>query len=305
MSDVVIALWAVFALIAVGYLVARTGVTGPGADRALSKLTFHAFIPALMFHTVSRTEPHEVFSPSALVTVLTSSILVALFLAYGKLRNMRGSELTIATLCSSYVNAGNIGIAYLVAITGEITLAASIMMFQLCVMVPITFVVLDKQTGHRHATRIGGLVSPFRQPPVLGVFAGLAVSIADVDVPAFIEQPVSMLSEAAIPLMLVTLGISFHGQPRLNLTTLSYLGPITVMKMILGPVIAYLLGLAFSLDGWELCTVTLAGAFPTANNVFVYAAKYNTGMKIARESILVTTLVSLPVILLIAVLIRP
>ncbi|GMA30240.1 hypothetical protein [Litorihabitans aurantiacus] len=46
----------------------------------------------------------------------------------------------------------------------------------------------------------------------------------------------------------------------------------------------------------------MIAALPTAQNVFTYAVRYDRGVALARESVLVTTIVSVPVVLLAAAL---
>ena len=51
-----------------------------------------------------------------------------------------------------------------------------------------------------------------------------------------------------------------------------------------------------------LLGVVITAALPTAQNIFLHATRYRVGEDVARETILVTTVCSLPVALVIAVL---
>ena len=48
----------------------------------------------------------------------------------------------------------------------------------------------------------------------------------------------------------------------------------------------------------------LLAALPTAQNVFTDAARYEADVAVARDAVLVTTLASLPVLLLLSVVLR-
>ena len=76
----------------------------------------------------------------------------------------------------------------------------------------------------------------------------------------------------------------------------------TVLKMAVMPVVAWLVGVALGLESRVLLGVVITAALPTAQNIFLHATRYRVGEDVARETILVTTLCSLPVALLIAVL---
>jgi len=74
------------------------------------------------------------------------------------------------------------------------------------------------------------------------------------------------------------------------------------IKVALMPAVAlvvarYVLGLGRH----EVLTVVLLAALPTAQNVFNYADRYDTDVVLARDAVLLTTLASLPVLLLLSV----
>ena len=74
------------------------------------------------------------------------------------------------------------------------------------------------------------------------------------------------------------------------------------LRCLGGPAITFALGSLFGLTESALLAATVAGAFPTANNVFVYAHRFNTGVTLARDAVLISTFVSLAVILIITAL---
>jgi len=52
-----------------------------------------------------------------------------------------------------------------------------------------------------------------------------------------------------------------------------------------------------------LLAVTVTSALPTAQNVFVYASSYDRGTPVARDVVLLTTVLSVPVLLVVALMI--
>ncbi|MDO4791595.1 MAG: AEC family transporter [Buchananella hordeovulneris] len=51
-------------------------------------------------------------------------------------------------------------------------------------------------------------VAPFKHPPVIAVLVAVGVSLAGWEIPAWIMRPIDMLAAAAIPLMLLVLGMA-------------------------------------------------------------------------------------------------
>ncbi|MEU5943495.1 AEC family transporter [Micromonospora sp. NPDC047548] len=74
-------------------------------------------------------------------------------------------------------------------------------------------------------------------------------------------------------------------------------------QTLVQPALAYALGRwVAGLSGVALLAVTVTSALPTAQNVFVYASSYDRGTLLARDVVLITTVLSVPVLVGIAVL---
>ena len=67
------------------------------------------------------------------------------------------------------------------------------------------------------------------------------------------------------------------------------------------PVVAYALGRwVFGMSGVPLLASTMCAALPTAQNVFVYAVRYKTAVPLARDAVATSTLLCVPVLVIIA-----
>ena len=142
-----------------------------------------------------------------------------------------------------------------------------------------------------------------RNPISVGILAGLAVNLLEVELPSLLETPVAMVGVMAIPLMLMAFGVS------LRLDALPGKGPhafelwsIQAIKIVLMPAVAYLVGLAFGLDRPQLFAVCVIAALPTAQNVFVISARYNVREILARDAVFWSTILKVPTIVLISAL---
>jgi predicted permease len=71
------------------------------------------------------------------------------------------------------------------------------------------------------------------------------------------------------------------------------------------PLIAFLTARAFGLDGHALFAAVALAALPTAQNVFNFAARYDRGIAVARDTVLLTTMFAVPALLVIAALLAP
>ena len=81
------------------------------------------------------------------------------------------------------------------------------------------------------------------------------------------------------------------------------IGVIVALKLVVQPVAAGLVGhYLIGLDGLDLFAVTLIAALPTAQNVFTLAVRYRRGEILARDAIFISTVLSVPALVIIAAL---
>ena len=148
---------------------------------------------------------------------------------------------------------------------------------------------------------LGRLTRPLRNPLVLGSLVGLALALTGIKLPVAINAPLTLIGGMAVPCMLLAYGISFRlgprpgaGEPPIQVATL------VSLKLVVQPIAAYLIGAyVVGLVGHDLLAVTVIAALPTAQNVFTFAMRYKRGVILARDTIFVATLLSVPVILVI------
>jgi malonate transporter len=271
----------------------------------LARLTFYVSTPALLFTTLAEADVAELFTTTLLATSGSVAVVaLVVVVVSGLVRRRPVADTTVTVLASSYVNAGNLGIAVAAYALGDASLVAPVLLFQVLVMAPVALAVLDTTStaGRRSVLRVA--TQPIRTPVTISCLAGLALSATGSSLPGLVMQPVDLIAGTAVPLALMAYGLSLHGSPRPGSEgTAGDLGLVVVLKVVVQPGVAYLLGrYALGLDGTPLLAVAVTTALPTAQNVFVYAATYGRGTTIARDAVLVTTVLSVPALLAVVAL---
>ena len=292
----------ILVVIAAGAALAHVGVLDRRSQRTLGEIAFFVASPALMVVTISK-----VHLETAAANLVASTIsLGACFVAYVVIARLRWGldtgSLLLGALSSSYVNAGNLGIAIAAYVVGDITVVVPTLLVQMLLVQPAALIVLDRITG-----RGEGVVPAVRRlvtnPLTISAAVGLVLATTGWRLPAALMSPLEMLAGAAIPLMLMSYGAALRLSPPIGRA--GHNGEVvlaTVLKMAVMPVVAWLVGVALGLDDRVLLGVVITAALPTAQNIFLHATRYRVGEDVSRETILVTTLASLPVALLVAVL---
>jgi predicted permease len=293
-------------VIGLGYLVGRANLLGPGAVQVLSRVAFFVATPALLFVTLAGADVRAVFSAPLVVTAVTSSLACLLYVPVGRLRRRPAGETAMGAMASGYVNAGNLGLPIAAYALGDVTAVVPVMLFQLAVLAPVFTTVLDllaERPGKGVRALLRSLAAPLRNPIALAAVAGLAIAVSGVVVPEPVMAPVELVADLAVPAMLLAFGISLHGAARPGAGDIGpQLAAVVLLKNVVHPVLALLLGLALGMRGHELLTVVVCAALPTAQNVFGYAVRFARGVTLARDAALTTTVLSVPVLFLVVAL---
>ncbi|TFD47716.1 AEC family transporter [Cryobacterium frigoriphilum] len=291
-------------VILVGYLVERFGVAGPGAGRVLNRMAFFVATPALLFTVLVHSDVRVLFS-SFLVTVLCSVLLgMLLYLVVSRIFfRMPVPESMLGATSATYVNANNIGLPVAIYVLGSAQYVAPVLLLQLLILAPITLAVLDMTTSGKVSVR-SILTQPLRNPMIIASVAGVLLATLEVPVPEAVMAPLDLIGGAAIPMVLMSFGMSLHGQRLLEAGSgRAQVIVATVIKVALMPVIAYLFGrFVFDLDAAELFAVVTVSALPTAQNIFNFASRYNRAVVATRDTVLLTTLASVPALIIVAAL---
>lgn len=285
--------------IALGYVIGRIDLLGPHAKPVLSRLTFFVLSPVLLFVVLAQADVHTLFSALLPVSALAA---VAVFLVYGVVARFvwrrSVAETLVGTLSAGQVNSNNIGIPLSLYLLGSAAYPAPVILMQLLVFTPITMAIFEAiATGQRRPFPI--LRRTVTNPIVVGSVLGVAVSLSGWRMPPIILDPIQLIANACVPVLLISYGIALHGQ--------RVLGPhgrrrdvllATALKLLAMPVIAWAIAaVIFQLAPRDVLIVTVLAALPTAQNVFNYAQRFDVGEPIARDTVFLTTVGCIPVLI--------
>jgi malonate transporter and related proteins len=298
------------AVIGLGILLAQLRILDAASQRLLVRLAFYVASPALMITVLGEADISRVFSANLVASIISVVVVTAVYVLLARLVWRRtAGDTVIGTFATAYVNAGNLGLPIAAYVLGDASLVAPMLLTQLLVLQPFGLAVLDlvalrgraSTTRREQVLRI--LSRIVRNPLTVGSVLGLLLSISGLQLPTFIADPLHLVGGMAVPAMLLAFGVSLRlgplpgaGEPPVQVAT------IVALKLLLQPSCAYLAARLLGLDGLDVFAVTVIAALPTAQNVFTFAVRYDTGVTLARDSIFISTLASVPVLIVIAAL---
>jgi predicted permease len=291
-------------VIAVGYVVGRMGVGGPHAGYVLNRIAFFVTNPALLFTVLAQEDVRSVLSGVGLAANIAAIVAGLVFLVLSRLFFPRpAARTTIGVLAASYSNFNNIGIPVAVYVLGSAAYVAPVLLVQLIIFAPIALTVLDVTSRGRVSAR-DIVLNPVRNPMIIASVAGVVVAACGWTLPAPVDSAFTLLGGAAVPLVLMAFGMSLHGSAPLKATgARAEVIVSTLFKVILMPAVGWAIArFGFHVTGHQLFVTVVLCALPAAQNVYNFAARYERGEIVARDAVLLTTIFSVPVIFVIALL---
>lgn len=292
-------------VILTGFALGRAGVLGPDAQKVLAGIVFYLATPTLLFTMISTTDLTFIFSSQLIATGGSAVVCaIALFVLTRWLRGRSSGEAMFSAWAVSYVNIGNLGIPIAIYVLGDIAYVAPVLLFQLLLLAPVGMAVLDTLRQGKIDHWWSPIWTIARNPIVIGAVAGIVVSGTEITVPPVLFDPLSMMGDMAVPGALLAFGLSFKDGWKLPLKgTRSQLSIITGTKLVVQPALAWVIG--GPILGWtgnDLLAIVVTSALPTAQNVYIYAMRYRQSETLIRDSVFITTMLSVPAILLCSVL---
>jgi malate permease and related proteins len=289
----------VFAIAGAGFLLARyLGVQ----VQTVSRVTFYALAPALVFNMLvsSQVEASQVGRMVLFYMLVTASAALMARLAAIPLKLDRPS-LSAFMLVVISSNSGNYGLPVAMLAFGREALAFASVYFLTSSLFSYTGGILIAASGRRtFAEAVRGVL---RVPAVYGAAAAALTMIVHVAIPRAVMQPVMMLSDAALPMMILVLGMQLERATRPDRPTM--VAVAVALSIVATPLaaigIAYLVGL----HGAAFQAGVLQASMPTAVITTILALEFDVAPNFVTSVVVFSTLLSpVTVTLLIAFLQR-
>jgi malate permease and related proteins len=145
------------------------------------------------------------------------------------------------------------------------------------------------------------LMKVVKMPVIYGAALGLIFQVSGLIIPNFVIQAVELIADAAIPTVMLVLGMQLATLNRENMK-IADVTSIVMIRILVSPAIAYLIVTIFSIEGLLAKILILSAAMPTAANTTMYALQFETEPDFVSSSTFITTILSIitvPIMLMI------
>lgn len=286
----------VFAVVAVGFAFARREVFDFSAALAINRFVFYVALPLLLFRLIA-TSPFERFEWFLVVAFLLAE-LIGYAAGYVVARYVFGRSWPESLLLGMTVAFANqvffvLPIArQLYGDAGAVPIVA-ISTFDVGVLLVGTIVILDanrEKTRRVSLSRIAGIF--MRNPPIIGIGAGVVASIAGMPVTGGLDFFIRFVGETAAPCSLFALGVIL-AVPR-DGEGIAVPAVMSALKLVGMPIVAWVLvSSVFQVSPEWSNPAMLVAAGPAGAMPFVLALQYDVPVTAIARTILISTLGSL------------
>ena len=289
---------AIILLILIGYTAKKVGLLKPEDSITLNKIVINVAIPSLIFLTMFSADLSnmKVLIPITMICIVTgilSGLIVYLFSrAKGYSKKTKWTLVGTSTL----FNSGFLGYPVVLGVFGAEGLVRAVFYDMgstiLFLSLGILFILLfgGKYTSILRRTLLF--------PPLWGIILGILANLLNLNPGVIPLNVLKYLSGAAIPIIMISLGLSLEVGGLKN-----YLGAaslVSVIRLVISPIIAILMVIILGLNGLEGTVTVVEAGMPSAMLSLVLAASYDLDIKAAAACIFLSTvlsLISLPILI--------
>lgn len=208
-----------------------------------------------------------------------------------KLDGVAGSVFALGGIFSNNVMLG-LPIASVMLGEAAIPSVALVLVFNGLIL--WTLVTISIEWARNGSPTLQGFIKTARSvltnPLIIGILSGTLFSLTGLPLPTFVDQPVSMLGQVAAPLSLVVLGMGLAEYRISEGWRLS--SGICFLKLIVQPLIIWLLAWMMDLPPMETRVVVLLGSMAVGVNVYLMSRQFNVLTGPAATSLVMSTVLA-------------
>ncbi len=221
------------------------------------------------------------------VGLVTLVMLLATLLLGTLVLRLLGWPVHLYLPAISFSNSGNMGLPLCLFAFGQEGLALALAVFVVLMVSQFTVGIFIANPDRSSTT--DGLRNLLTQPVVYAALLALAMLVWQWRLPLWLNHTVEMLGSLAIPLMLITLGVSLA---RLQASLWGRSLAVSVMRIGGGFLVALACVALFRLEGAARGVVLLQGIMPTAVFNYLIALRYGREGETVAGVVIVSTLMA-------------
>jgi predicted permease len=276
----------IFAIAGAGFALARWLETNA---TTLTHVVFYALLPCLAFRLLMNTiATGRQFGRMVLLAVLVMVVMAGVGVLLSLLLRLQRSESSALLLVVMFSNGGNYGLPVLSFAFGEEALSYGAVFFLTGSVLINTVGAFLAAAGRRDVRT--ALASVMRIPALYGIAAAMLVLATGSTVPIALLRPITMLSDAALPLMILVLGMQLE---RAASPTRPALVAVAVcVSLLVAPLVALGLTSLLGVSGAARQAVVVLSSMPVAVVTTILALEFDASPDFVTSAVFLSTILS-------------
>lgn len=281
METLAVTMLKVIICMALGFFLNKINILSEQSNSIISKFLLNVTLPCTMFAAVASMESgdrRDVYELLIIGVGIYVFLAIASFIV-SKLIRMGKDKEGIVQCLLMFGNVSFLGIPLAEALygdTGVFYIAILNVHFNIFCFTYGVYLIARSSGGKYKFNP-----KSFLSPAIIGVVAGLIIYLCGVTVPEIIMEPIEFIGQITSPLAMITLGSIIATYSLKELFTQWKMYILAAVKMIVFPILFYLILRAVIGPGIITNVCTIYVAMPTANVISMLAVTYHGDAKTA------------------------
>jgi predicted permease len=293
MQHIISALIPIFSLILIGYFFKKIKFPSNDFWASADKLTYYILMPSLLVYKLSTANLENL---DALDFLFTGNITILVVLLLCILINIKlnTSGASFSSVVQGAVRFNTyVFLALISSVYGDegLALGALLITFAIPLINVIAITIFAVYVNDKKVTFLGLVKSIVANPLIIACVLGGSTNYFDITMPIIVENTFKILSSAALPMGLLSVGFSLELKAIKDAKLDLFLA--VFLKLFVAPVIMFLIGRYFNLDTIFLSIVVIFASMPTAPSGVVFARQLGGDVKLMAAIITMQTIVSM------------
>lgn len=296
MEQIFSSLIPIFSLIVMGYLFKKISFPSNDFWPMADKLTYYILMPALLIFTLSKAKLDSNSVDLVLVSIFAIFLTMFFLIIFNKISPTLNNSFTSVVQGGIRFNT-YVFLALSSSLFGEkgLIFSAIIITFAIPILNIFCITIFAIYSENSKISFSYILKSIFKNPLIISCIIGAMINISTIQIPVSIENLLKILSGAALPLGLISIGYNLvikeinSGKKDIILSSFA--------KFLLLPFFIYFMGKMFELEEVMISILVLFAIMPTAPTSFILARQLNGNLSLMTSIITVQTILAVPILI--------
>ena len=291
MDAILTTILSIIIMIGLGYCLKRIDFLSEKDIDPFNKIVMYILMPCMIFHAIFTADISLIPKLGILPFIILASSFATGIISYFILKQLKldDKKLWSVLVTVMIANTAFMGYPVTLGIYGQAGFLRAIFcdMATLCIFLLLSFVLILK---------FGGTIkTAFKKialfPPVWAVVLGLCFNWLNIPIGSVLDNTVNYLGQGAIPLIMVTLGLSidFSALARSK----SMIVFTSIMKLAFFPIVAFLIVNYLGLVDLQYQVSIVEAAMPSGMLSLLLSITYKLDYELTSDCILINTVISL------------